>query len=288
MPRTITQGFERLKQNLEITGLQAETVSTRQQNVRAALDDGLNVHETFLTGSYRRNTMIAPLKEADVDIVAVMDPSYYQWDGQASLLDKVKRVLLKQYPSTPRISRDGQAVTITFTDFVVDVVPAFNRQGSGYLIPDTIQKRWIESDPKRHVEIWAEANKKHEYMFVPVIKMVKAWNKMHSALLRSFSLEAMALQTLSNVTISNYPSGVRYFFDKARTRIRSAIYDPAGYGGNVASYLDSYEKVNQVVTRLESAYQRAVDAEGLDQRGRPDLAFDKWRMIFGAYFPAFG
>ena len=288
MPRTITQGFERLKQNLEITDLQSGTVSTRQRNVRSALDEGLNVLETFLTGSYQRNTMIAPLKEADVDIVAVMDPSYYQWDGQASLLDKVKRVLLKQYPSTPRISRDGQAVTITFTDFVVDVVPAFNRDGGGYLIPDSIQKRWIATNPKRHVEIWAEANKKHDFRLVPIIKMMKAWNKMHSALLRSFSLETLTLQTLDGVTISNYPSGVRYVFDKTRTRIRSGIYDPAGYGGNVASYLDTYEKVSQVVTRLESAYQRAVDAEGLDQRGRPDLAFDKWRMIFGDYFPAYG
>jgi hypothetical protein len=289
MARTITQGFEQLRQNLEITGLQSETVSTRQQSVRSALDNGLNVLETFLTGSYRRNTMIAPLKEADVDIVAVMDPSYFeQWGGQASLLDKVRRVLLKRYPTTPKISRDGQAVTITFSDFVVDVVPAFHRQGDGYLIPDSIRKTWISTDPKRHVEIWAEANKKHQYMLVPVIKMVKAWNKMHSALLRSFSLEAMTLQTLSNVTISNYPSAVRYFFDKARTQIRSGIYDPAGYGGNAASYLDTYEKVNQVVTRLESAYQRAVDAEGLDQRGRPDLAFDKWRMIFGDYFPAYG
>jgi hypothetical protein len=288
MPRTITQGFDQLRQNLEITELQAEPVSTRQQSVRSALDDGLIVLETFLTGSYRRSTMIAPLKEADVDIVAVMDPSYYQWDGQASLLDKVKRVLLKRYPTTPKISRDGQAVTITFTDFVVDVVPAFNRQGGGYLIPDSIQKRWIETDPKRHVEIWAEANKKHGYKLVPIIKMVKAWNKLHSALLRSFSLEALTLQTLSNATISDYPSGVRWVFDKARTQIRTGIYDPAGYGGNLGSYLDTFEKVNQVVTRLETAYQRAVDAEGLDQRGRPDLAFDKWRMIFGDYFPAYG
>ena len=288
MPRTITQGFGRLRQNLEIAGLQAETVSIRQQNVRAARDDGLTVLETFLTGSYRRNTMIAPLKEADVDIVAVMDPSYYQWDGQASLLDKVKRVLLKRYPSTPRISRDGQAVTIKVPDCCVDVVPAFYRDGGGYFIPDSIQKRWIETDPKRHVEIWAEANKKHGYKLVPIIKMMKAWNKMHSALLRSFSLATLTLQSLSNVTISDYPSGVRYAFDKAQSLVWSGVYDPAGYGGNVASYLDTYEKVNQVVTRLETAYKRAVDAESLDQWGRPDLAFDKWRMIFGDYFPAYG
>lgn len=288
MARTITQGFDRLRQNLEITDLQAETVSTRQQSVRSALDDGLSVLETFLTGSYRRSTMIAPLKEADVDIVAVMDPSYHQWDGQASLLDKVRRVLLKRYPTTPRVSRNGQAVTITFTDFCVDVVPAFNRQGGGYLIPDSVQKRWIETNPKRHVEIWSEANKKHGYRLVPIIKMVKAWNKLHSALFRSFSLETITLQTLDGVTISDYPSGVRYVFDKARTRIQSGVYDPAGYGGNVAAYLDTYEKIRQVVNRLESAYQRAVDAEALESRGRTDLAFDKWRMIFGDYFPAYG
>lgn len=289
MARTITQGFEQLRQNLEITVLQSETVSSRQLSVRSALDDGLTVVETFLTGSYRRSTMIAPLKEADVDIVAVMDPSYFeQWGGQASLLDKVRRVLLKRYPTTPRISRDGQAVTIQFTDFFVDVVPAFKRQGGGFLIPDSIQKTWIATDPKKHVDVWAEANKKHGFKLVPIIKMVKAWNKLHSELLRSFSLEALILQTLSNVNISDYPSGVRYFFDKARTQIRSGVYDPAGYGGNVVSYLDTYEKVNQVVTRLESAYQRAIDAEGYEQRGRTDLAFDKWRMIFGDYFPAYG
>jgi hypothetical protein len=287
MARTVYQGFERLKQNLEITGLQGETVSARQQNVREALADGLNVLETFLTGSYRRNTMISPLKEADVDIVAVLDPSHYQWDGQAPLLDRVRRVLLKRYPSTPKISRDAQAVTVTFTDFCVDVVPAFNRQGGGYLIPDSIQQQWIATNPKQHVEIWGEANKKHAYLLVPVIKMLKAWNKMHSALLRSFSLEALTLQILSNVNFTDYPSGVRYVFDKARTQIRSAVYDPAGFGGNVASYLDTYEKVNQVVSRLESAHERAVDAEELDRRGSVEQAFDKWRVIFGDYFPAY-
>src|SRR6266536_3618537 len=51
------------------------------------------------------------------------------------------------------VSRNGQAVTITFADFEVDVVPGFYRKGGGYLIPDSVLNRWIETDPKQHVEI---------------------------------------------------------------------------------------------------------------------------------------
>jgi tRNA nucleotidyltransferase (CCA-adding enzyme) len=142
MATTIRAGFERLRANLEITGLQASTVSTRQHNVREAVSAHLSVKESFLAGSYMRNTMIAPLKDADVDIFVVLDPSYYRDDGHAALLDRVKSVLLKSY-KTPDISRNGRAVTIVFSDFVVDVVPGFYRQGGGYLIPDSRNKRWI-------------------------------------------------------------------------------------------------------------------------------------------------
>ena len=52
----------------------------------------MEVADDFLTGSYRRQTMIAPLKEADVDIFAIFPVSYYQFyngqnGGPAGLLD---------------------------------------------------------------------------------------------------------------------------------------------------------------------------------------------------------
>jgi tRNA nucleotidyltransferase (CCA-adding enzyme) len=153
MPTTIDQGFAKLRQNMEITDLQEKIVSIRQQNVREAVERDLKVLDSFLTGSYRRNTMIAPVSEAAIDIVVVLSSEYYQPDGQASLLDRVKRVLQMRYPKTPDISRNGQAVTITFTDFQVDVVPAFNRNGGGYLIPDSVLGKWIATDLKKHVEI---------------------------------------------------------------------------------------------------------------------------------------
>ena len=135
MATTISNGFAKLRDNLEISDLQTATVSARQQNVRKAVDLGMSVSDDFLTGSYRRNTMIAPLKKADVDVFVVLNSSHFKQHGQQQLLADTKAALRKSY-RTPDISPNGQAVTILFDDFRVDVVPAFHRKGGGYLIPD--------------------------------------------------------------------------------------------------------------------------------------------------------
>jgi tRNA nucleotidyltransferase (CCA-adding enzyme) len=74
--------------------------------------------------------MIAPLSQADIDIFIVLHPGYYRADGQTALLNSVRDALRVTYPKTPRISRNGQAVSINFTDFAVDVVPAFNAKAA--------------------------------------------------------------------------------------------------------------------------------------------------------------
>jgi hypothetical protein len=287
MAKTITEAFEKLRSNLEITGLQEETVSTRQQNVRDALEDDFTILDSFLTGSYRRSTMISPLKEADVDIFIVLDPSYYSDGGQTKLLKSVKTALRKTYPKTPDISPDGHAVTITFTDFKVDVVPSFYRKGGGYLIPDTQLGRWLATDPKKHVEIWSTANKAHKGAFVPLIKMLKGWNKSRSVL-RSFHLETLALSVLENVTICDFPSGVRFVFDKARDKISKNLPDPAGYNDDVAAHVNTQDAIDKIVKRLAWAYERAVEAERLAAKDKLESAFAKWESIFKDYFPAYG
>jgi hypothetical protein len=289
MAKTILESFRELKTNLEITELQQSTVSTRQQNVKKAVEQEMNVLDSFLTGSYSRHTIIAPLKEADIDIFIVLNLSYYyDLDGPASLLDKVKRVLKKTYPTTPDISRNGQAVTIQFTDFMVDVVPGFYREGEGYSIPNSITRNWISTDPKKHVEIMAKANFIHEGDLVPLIKMIKGWNKNINSYFHSFHLEVLALQILDNVKISNFPSGMRYFFDKGRDLISKKNLDPAGYGGDIGSYINTQDKIQEAVAKFQLAYERAIKAEDYERQGYIEEAIETWRRIFGGYFPAYG
>lgn len=287
MPTTINEGFRQLRRNLEITDLQEETVSGRQQSVRDAVEGDLTVLDTFLTGSYRRSTMVAPLSEADVDIFVVLDPKYYNVLGQKALLNQVKAVLRKTYPQTPDISPNGQAVTITFSDFKVDVVPGFYRTGGGYLIPDANRNVWISTDPKKHVDIWIAANKAHNGNLVPLIKMVKGWNKSRS-IFRSFHLEVLILSVLSEVTIPDFPSGVRYLFDKGREKIRYKLPDPSGYSDDVAAYISPGEATEEIIKRMTWAYERAIEAEQFERQGWTESAFGKWRDIFKDYFPAYG
>jgi len=235
----------------------------------------------------------APLKEADIDIFVILDNKYfYHYDGrnggQARLLDLLKRALRRTYPKTPDISRNGQAVTITFTDFMVDVVPAFYGQRGGFLIPNSISQSWVSTDPKKHVEIWSASNGEHNGDLVPLIKMLKGWNRTINNFFMSFHLEVMVLQILEGVKISDFPSGARYVFDQGRNYVTKQNPDPAGYKGDVGAYLNTRDKISNAVSRFETAYSRAIRAEDYAERYSIPEAIDMWRKIFGHYFPAYG
>ncbi len=293
MVKTVTQGFQELRTRLEITELQATTVSICQQGVRNAVKKVLTLVEDcpdFLAGSYMRNTMIAPLKEADVDIFVVLDDVYFRKNEQDYILVKLREVLKETYPTTPKISRDGQAVTISFSDFKVDVVPAFRRTSflgyrNGYRIPDTISKRWITTDPQKHVSLWSKRNKAHQDNLVPLIKMMKGWNKENGNLLHSFHLECLILEVMEYSSIKDFPSAVRYVFENARKSFQD-VSDPV-MNTSVTTYLNTQSKIDLITRQLELAYSRAKRAEEWVKEKNIEDAFYCWNKIFGSYFPAY-
>lgn len=287
MAKTIADAFRTLRSNLEITDLQEQTVSGRQQAIRGVLERDFAVKDSFLTGSYRRSTMIGPLKEADVDIFVVLDVKYYRQDGKKALLESVKKSLRKTYTLTPDIRPDGSAVTITFSDFKVDVVPSFVRKGGGYLIPSLELNKWISTDPKKHVELWSTSNKAHNGDLVPLIKMLKGWNKSRS-LLKSFHLETLIWTALNGVTITDYPSGMWFVFDKAIALVQRQLADPAGYSADVGEHVDTQAKIKALVDRLTWARDRSLEAIQLANAGNVPAAIEKWRLIIPSYFPAYG
>lgn len=171
---------------------------------------------------------------------------------------------------------------------MIDVVPSFHRKGGGYLIPNSVTQTWTATDPKKHVELISGANALHNDDFIPLVKMIKGWNKKQGGFFSSFHLEVLTLQILSGVRISDFPSGARYVFDKARVLVAQQNLDPAGYGGDVGRYINSREKIQAAVRRFQLAYDRAVTAEKFERQGLTERAVNLWIKIFGDYFPGYG
>ncbi len=169
-------------------------------------------------------------------------------------------------------------------------MPAFRRRTifgpSGYRIPDTITQQWISTDPQKHVALWSKRNKAQSDKLIPLIKMIKGWNKENGKLFHSFHLECLILRIMHWYTIKDYPSAVPYVFENARS-IFQRVDDPVMYS-SVSGYLNTPDKINAVSYQLEKAYRRAKNAEEWMRFGNSEDAYYYWSKLFGQYFPAFG
>ncbi|MBN1171300.1 MAG: hypothetical protein JXA67_03920 [Micromonosporaceae bacterium] len=298
MTTTVSDAFNRFRANLELTGLQESTVAERQSSVRAAVARELPVIDDFLTGSYRRHTLIAPLSRADVDLVAVLDRSLRR-RGPRAVLDATRRVLLKSYPNS-EVSRNGQAITIRFSDFVVDLVPAFvvpwwDLGGEGWDICDSGSDTWLRTNPRKHTELSAEINRRTGGRLVPTVKMIKAWNRTAGSPLRSFHLEALAWSTFDpgwvpyhwfgpGVSMETDPDNVSRFFSNAECLLGRRLPDPAQGRGDVGAYLSKSART-AAKSKVKTAHQRCQRAATLHATGDHVAAAAIYRQVFGDAFP---
>ena len=117
--------------------------------------------------------------------------------------------------------------------------------------------------------------------------MIKGWNRNIGHGFVSFYLELIAIDILTGVKITDYPSGMRYFFDKAREKIKYKAQDPAGYGHQING-LDNITTVDSAIRKMEAAYNHALLAEQSDSNLNIHNAVEEWRKVFGDFFPAYG
>jgi hypothetical protein len=255
----------------------------------------------ILTGSYARQTMIRP--PSDIDLFVVLDYSkhgndyYHAYNSEQSALQRFHSVLKDFYPNTP-IRKDHPAIHLDFSTYGFDVIPAFNRDGGGYMIPNPVGSGWISTNPQKHAERTTAVNKETGGYFVPLVKMLKAWNRSHYDQLTGFHLEmalADAWPTSSawpsyatqRVTYTSYADAVTALFPALSAKLRHFTQDPAGLGGNIDGYL-SWDDRTRTRQRLDSAGQDAQIAIRHAARGDHYSAIIKWRDIFNDPFPAYG
>lgn len=298
MATTIKQSFRDYASNLNITNKQESTVSTCRSNVVKTLKKELTLHdeESKLIGSYDRDTNIRYLSENDVDVMVILHYGEHKdWesaDGTSKALNKIKSILSNTYQDTPmRIDRN--CVTLKLSKFSLDVVPAFRYKPGYYTIPDTYRGLWVKTDPKEFSGLITDVNQTMDGTFVPLIKMVKGWNREEGYPISSFHLECMLYHHYKTYSQSyTYESTLQVFFEKLPDYLSTSCYDPV-----TSDRLDTYLDNTTVPTKRERAISKAEKAAkksklardyGEDYPDSPEYAISEWKKLLGEFYPSYG
>jgi len=76
MALTVSQAFDIFLSNLEITDYQEEKAIARHTPLRLVIEKRFTLSEHFLTGSYKKKTMVRPMKDNDIGLFVVLDAGY--------------------------------------------------------------------------------------------------------------------------------------------------------------------------------------------------------------------
>jgi hypothetical protein len=279
---------------------------------RLASDDDFSVVHvnTFLQGSYKRNTAIHPGKDVDIVVVTSIDPDA---TTPAAANARLEKCLRKYYD---KVTPQNRSFCVTLSYVTMDVVLATSRHleeatamlesmrhtdalenttgwaGHPLLIPDRDLGQWVETDPKRQLEWTTALNGECGGYFVPLVKMVKWWRKEaydKPKYPKGYVLERLVgecvdktkrdhaegfVELLTNVQV-NYAS-------YAKLGLVPHLSDPGVPTHNVAHRL-SAEDFKAFIANIDAVLPIARAAI---EEGDIEKSASLWRDIFGTKFPA--
>jgi hypothetical protein len=290
---TVNEAFEKFRQRLELSETERQDAIRRQTEVRECIREGFDVDRDFLTGSYARHTKTKPLKDVDIFFCLGAKEKHWRDKAPSEVLDAFEKCLAKTF-GKDCVEPGRRCVTVEFDKknptaekegrvLSNDAVPAFELKDC-YEIPDRNLGKWIKTNPDKHKEKSTAKNKACDGMWVPLVKMLKRWNRSaDKPIAPAFLIEVMALD-LVDPPFTSYQSEVRRFFAAAEQGILRDWPDPAGLGPPVSDQMTP-EKRQKAAEVLRAAEVKAARAVRLEQQGKTGEALALWAEIMGKYFP---
>lgn len=284
---SISDMFSAFLDNLAITN--AETISLRYGEITASLNKKVRETEsktanTLQVGSFGRKTGIKGI--SDLDMLYIMPSS--KWDsykdhGQLNLLKDVKSAILQRYPST-KVKVDRLVVTVTYTDFHVEVQPVFEDSDNDcFLFPDTNDGGvWKTTKPRQEMEAIVEMHNKKNHNLRRLCKMVRAWRNKHGVAMGGLLVDTLSYNFLNSN--NDYDEKSFLYYDWMSRDFFKYISELAEQDDYLAPGSRQRVKVKKKFQRkAKKAYELCLEAI---EAGDQDNAHSKWKKIFGRPFPA--
>lgn len=287
----MTSYFKGLLKNIEPDPNNVKLARKSHEEVRDFLiaDDEISKAspETFLSGSYARETAINDIKDVDIVLIIDLDRSITEpvvtlaW-LQASLQNKYSKV-----------KQQGRSVNVVNDKgFSLDIVPATplsNRSGPLW-IPDREAKTWVSTHPKKQIEFSSERNKDTKGYYVHLIKIIKFWRDRlisEKAKPNSYIIESLISKCIVSKQDS-YGNAVKnifyYIYSTYQNYLNVGsvpnISDP-GYGSVNVAKRWNFDEFSAFMTKVDDSYNIAIEALKSDDESE---SIKLWRKLFGNKF----
>lgn len=196
--------FEKFRQKIELTDNQRDKIKTSHKHLRENILQPLNyVSHTFLTGSYKKKTLVNPANDIDVFVVL---KGYTKYDVKPnSILDKLKKDLDITYQKTP-VKQDKPCVVLEFQHVTFELTPAIEIENywgghSEFYIPEMSKNNtWQKVENPRVLEnLLTQKNQSLNQKLNPLIKMMKKCKINNNIKTPSFEMEKLAINSLYNI-----------------------------------------------------------------------------------------
>jgi hypothetical protein len=316
----IEESHQEHAENAKITDRQGHKMEERKETIVGHLeDDGFEIREDSIYGSVLQDTATGPLDEdTDVDILVVLDEEEHgEWakdgNGTRNALRSVKRTLQKKYPNH-EVYIDRSVVTVEFSDFKVEVTPAFKYSAAnepeepgdpatvggvelpfhpggrddpnqGYVIPDTYgEESWVGTNPRKFQSIYETVNNKHNGKLQQVAVTAKKWNEKNGKPVSSFHMVNMAHKYFQEDAPANASTTehMHRFFRNLPDYMQGETREPV-YQERLDRGMSREEK-RKAAEKAYSSQEKLREAKKLQDQGKTEEAKEKYREVYGDEF----
>lgn len=213
----------------DINSRDVETINTHLLEIEEVLDKDIDgIEKILFGGSISKSTFVEGA--SDVDALVILDSDTYKNKKPEEIQDAFMKLLKNRFPKT-EITKGNLAVTVKFSDYEVQLLPAL-REGKKIRIADRSADSWSHAiDVKRFADKLTAINKANANKVVPVIKLVK---KLLSGLPEpqqpsGYHIEAMAVELFSTYSGRNTLYDMtKYYLDASVKRVLRPVTDITG------------------------------------------------------------
>ena len=286
----VSKTFEDFLKNLSVKN--REKISRRYKKITRRLNDSYwskdsETSNSLMVGSYGRYTAIDGI--SDLDMIFELPWSVrhkfnaYETNGQSALLQEVKGEIAKTFSRT-KIRGDGQVIVVSFSNYVIEVLPSFKHSDGSYVYPDSSgEGEWRTTNPRPEIETLNQLNSISNGALKRLCRMVRSWKNRTGAPLGGMLVDTLCYNFMNaNTQYHDRGFGQYDLMSKDFFLYLSNLDNDQEFWLAPGSHQRIYRK-GKFVSKAKKALKRCLKAI---EKNNQASANATWREVYGSLFPA--